>query len=799
MGEVYRAFDLILNQTVALKFLNPTQLSEAALARFRNEVRIARQVSHPHVCRVYDLGMVEGLHFLSMEYIDGEDLASLLRRIGRLPQDKAIEFTRKICAGLSAAHERGVLHRDLKPANIMIDGRGQPRITDFGLAGLAAEIPLSDLRSGTPAYMAPEQKAGKDVTTRSDLYSLGLVLHEMFTGKARKDTQSNPSDLVKELDPAIERVILRCLEEEPKRRPSSALQVALALPGGDPIAAALAAGETPSPEMVAASQEKEGLSPRAAVLVFATIVVCLIAGAFLFHRTSVLTLAPLAIPPDALAFQAQSMLKRFGYVEPPTLVAHGFDVDPLLPGSMAAAGRFSDLATHRPPVHRFWYRQHTARSWFVGGASLFTLQGTVNYNSPPNARPGMIRLELDAEARLLALDIQPPEPPLRDHATPDVNENHSWETVFSAAGLDFDRFTPTKASRTPPMAIEVHRAWVGSFSEAHPERIRVEAAFWEGRPVFFELSGDWASVRTQTSLPPIVAIIALLILLTIAGAAVVAWNNLRLGRGDRRGASRVGGAVFAALMTVWVLSGKRGLAIQELATFLGVLGFALLWATLAWLLYVALEPYLRRHWPDSLISWSRLQVGRLRDSLVASHVLVGVAVGSVVQVGIGLLNFLSSTPSDSRLSSQFLESAAGALSGLISGASVNFFVVLAGLLMIVVLRLLVRKLWIADVVACGICGVILGTPWLLPGFGSAMVGVGLFSAAAYAFLWLLRRFGLLAVMAGALVLQTRAPLSLASWYGSRLLVIHLLPLVVAAWAAWVILSAHSRGSTESSA
>jgi serine/threonine protein kinase len=193
MGEVYKTFDLILNQTLALKFLAPAHYGEAALARFRNEVRIARQVAHPNVCRVYDLGMVEGLHFLSMEYIDGEDLASLLRRIGRLPQDKAIEFTRKICAGLSAAHERGVLHRDLKPANIMIDGRGQVRITDFGLAGLAAEIPLSDLRSGTPAYMSPEQKAGKEVTTRSDIYSLGLVLHEMFTGKARVNDSKAPS------------------------------------------------------------------------------------------------------------------------------------------------------------------------------------------------------------------------------------------------------------------------------------------------------------------------------------------------------------------------------------------------------------------------------------------------------------------------------------------------------------------------------------------------------------------------------------------------------------------------------
>src|SRR5579863_346960 len=193
MGEVYRAHDQILNQVVALKFLAHARMDEAALSRFRNEVRIARQVSHPNVCRVYDIGAIEGQHYLSMEYLDGEDLNSLIRRIGRLPQDKAIEFTRKICAGLATAHERGVLHRDLKPSNIMIDGRGQVRITDFGLAGLASEIPLSDLRSGTPAYMSPEQRSGKEVTTRSDIYSLGLVLHEMFTGKSRQGSQSSPS------------------------------------------------------------------------------------------------------------------------------------------------------------------------------------------------------------------------------------------------------------------------------------------------------------------------------------------------------------------------------------------------------------------------------------------------------------------------------------------------------------------------------------------------------------------------------------------------------------------------------
>ena len=161
MGEVYRADDLKLGQPVALKFLpGDVDRDPARLTQLHTEVRMARQVSHPNVCRVYDIDEVEGHTFLSMEYVDGEDLASLLRRIGRFPQDRALEIARQICAGLAAAHERGVVHRDLKPANVMIDGSGKVRITDFGLAGVSGET----IRAGTPAYMAPEQLAGGEVT-----------------------------------------------------------------------------------------------------------------------------------------------------------------------------------------------------------------------------------------------------------------------------------------------------------------------------------------------------------------------------------------------------------------------------------------------------------------------------------------------------------------------------------------------------------------------------------------------------------------------------------------------------------
>src|SRR5262249_45285820 len=137
MGEVYRADDLTLDQPVALKFLpEGVAATDARVAQFHNELRVARQVSHKNVCRLYDLSEADGRRFLTMEYVDGEDLSSSLRRFGRMPPDKAVQIARQLCAGIAAAHEKGVLHRDLKPANVMLDGNGDVRITDFGIATL---------------------------------------------------------------------------------------------------------------------------------------------------------------------------------------------------------------------------------------------------------------------------------------------------------------------------------------------------------------------------------------------------------------------------------------------------------------------------------------------------------------------------------------------------------------------------------------------------------------------------------------------------------------------------------------
>jgi serine/threonine protein kinase len=242
-GEVYRAHDQIMDQDVALKFLALGQTGgDPTSSSLVSEVSMARQVVHPNVVRVYDIGqLADGEVFLSMEFIDGEDLASLLRRAGRLSREKTVQIARELCAGLGAAHDHGVLHRDLKPANIVVDGDGHVHITDFGIAALVPtagdEIPLA----GTPAFMAPGLFHHLQPSKQSDLYALGLVLYEVATGKepfggVPADGRSAdralipPSVLSPEIDPALEWAILQCLEEDSSRRPESAKAIAALLP-----------------------------------------------------------------------------------------------------------------------------------------------------------------------------------------------------------------------------------------------------------------------------------------------------------------------------------------------------------------------------------------------------------------------------------------------------------------------------------------------------------------------------------------------------------------------------------------
>jgi len=186
MGRVYRALDKKLNEEVALKLVRPEIAADrSTLDRFHNELKLARKISHPHVGRMYELMEGKGAHFITMEYVPGQDLRGLIRQTGQLTVGKAVAIGKEICEGLAEAHKQGIVHRDLKPSNIIIDRSGSARIMDFGIARSLAvkSVTGAGVMIGTPEYMSPEQVEGKEVDARSDLYSLSIILCEMLTGR----------------------------------------------------------------------------------------------------------------------------------------------------------------------------------------------------------------------------------------------------------------------------------------------------------------------------------------------------------------------------------------------------------------------------------------------------------------------------------------------------------------------------------------------------------------------------------------------------------------------------------------
>ena len=568
MGEVYRAHDLELGQPVALKFLTALRSDERARARLRTEVRLARQIAHPNVCRVYDIGEAHGELYLSMEFVDGEDLSALLKRIGRLPTEKGVEIARKLCAGLAAAHARGVLHRDLKPSNIMIDGHGEVRIVDFGLAAVADQLDAADVGSGTPAYMAPEQLAGREATQQSDLYALGLVLYEVFTGRPAfeaRDIQellrlresqpvATPSTLIPDLDHRIERAILRCLEPDPQLRPASALAISGSLPGGDPLAEALAAGETPSPEMIAAAGPTEGLQPRAALMLLACIAVSITTVLTLTPSTTVLGKVPLEVPPEELTIRARDLARDLGFTDIPVDVAAGFDYDAgyLARAAQTIAGSNTDkrqqwnarLASAPWPIW-FTYIQSPGRLTPGPGTGVGTLPVSGGL-----LELGRITTTLDLEGRLLSIERTPTSADLARPATSEPD----WTVLFTAAGLDITRFS--RLSAEPRLEIADNRiAWTGPYFDANQTPVRIEASSFRGVVGSFAVVFPWrATSQVESSPNPPFYFVFML------GLSLLGLLHLMQGRGDTRSAWRFGLYAFSVITVVGTVSsgGRTG-------------------------------------------------------------------------------------------------------------------------------------------------------------------------------------------------------------------------------------------------
>jgi serine/threonine-protein kinase len=656
--------------------------------------------------------------------------------------------------------------------------------------------------------MAPEQLAGHEVTTRSDIYALGLVLYELFTGKAafdgnsreeivrlrRNSTVSKPSSVVRDLDPAVERVILRCLETEPEDRPPSALAVAAALPGGDPLAAALAAGETPSPQMVAEAGEKVGLKPRIALGALAIALLGLIAFYALSAITTVMSRMELPYSTEVLTQKARDMVRQLGYSNAPvdSAVNYSYNDDFLeyLDHEGSAHPNWSDILKGRPAILAYWHRQSPDYLVAAQYKSNLLVPGDVDLDDPPPILSGMVEVSLDPQGRLVHLQAIPPQ--VNKDSTP--SRPYDWAQLFGLAGLDITQFQTAEPIWNSLGASDARAAWMGVWpGTSRP--LRVEAASWHGKPIFFQLAGDWTEPQrmpeeehgSHKKLFEILLVLFLFVLL--AGAALVARHNYRQQRSDTQGALRLAAVILILQIATWLCVGHFVPSVGLFGLFVLATSGAIFLASVFCVVYLAIEPYVRRHWPHAIISWSRLLAGRIRDPLVGRDVLYGVILGITWSV-IYAISYVA----DQRIgaapalpSTQFLLGTRQILGACLLHLTGSIQATLAFFFLMFVFRVVLRKPWLA-----GLAFIAFWTSLKVYGahhlWIEIPVQIAVYAVAAIVAL----RFGFIALAVGILVadLLLNVPITtnVSSWYAGSSIFVVLLVVAMAVWGAYTALA-----------
>lgn len=770
MGEVYEAEDQTLGQRVALKFL----LEEVArrpryLGTLYNEVRTARSIAHPNVCGVYHVEQWEDengtfVPFVEMELVKGTELTPYVKN-HQPSTERRLEIARQLCAGLHAAHNRGVIHRDLKPANVMIDESGKVRIMDFGLAvggkgqGISGAV-------GTLGYAPPEQLVeGGKVTPRSDVYSLGLVLYELFTEQRAFDSRS-PSDLqrrqkhkdltlpsthVPDLDSKIEAAILRCLEPLPENRPASAIHVQqlLGLPLSEPL----------PPE--ADTQAASSIPRWQAVTCLVTVFVALLILVLLQSKVWILERVPMSKTPDVLTNRAQNFLTKLGHAPDKTPVvdrASGFVYEDsylfhVLKNHSAKKDRFSYLSKSQPATIQFWYRQSpellTPKEWKTPEERWRLIYP----DDPPMLVPGMITLKLNPQGQMIELQTVP-----HPKWSGSLNSEKWWQQLESLTGLELnEQLEDPGAELSVAVPRDDFKVWRTKARDSGVE-LQVEAAIYRGRVTYYKAF----PIEVQHGISkPSGLIRTLAFWIVLMGLTILAVRNLRHGRADVRGAKRVMMFLFATWLFTFILQANhRADPVHEHRLLLRDLGFFMRQALYFLIAYLAVESFARRYWPDSLTTWLHVLEGRFREPLVGRDLLVGTALGvSVVAIRpliVVLYNQSGLFPEALPVGTVHLHTlmGTGSLIGAVGNdlyqTTLHTWILLAFYLL---LRILFQRKWVAGVVffltwTVAVMGAVFPHPDLYGRVPISWIHTGLIVAALQ---FAVTRFGLVAAIVTYLV------------------------------------------------
>jgi hypothetical protein len=443
------------------------------------------------------------------------------------------------------------------------------------------------------------------------------------------------TSIASDVDPSVEKVIRRCLDPDPAKRPKTPLSVAASLPGGDPLAEALAAGEMPSPELVAASGKVEGLDRKYSIPLLVVAIGCLLASIPIRMQTTAILHAPLDIPPDALQHKAREIASTFGYTSKPADTAIWIEKRSRVISGMA-----------KLPEPRKWDEWLASESPIYAAVrespTLMVAQpdGIVGEQNPPPVNAGMLQINVEGGGRLNRFEAVP----RADEGVASVPP----ETVFQAAGLDFSKFTEKTPDYYERFTHDQMRAWIGPHPVLPGVNVDMQIAWWKGRVTLARVDLKFpggSSTGSNTDQP---WYLQLFIVTALAVgtffAFLLARKNWKNNRCDRKGALRLAWLTLILRSVDWASKVHAVPAEDSIGLFFGAAGEWLIQALVVWILYIALEPAVRARWPHSLVSWTRALADKWGDPQVGSHVLIGAVMGCTIWTAVTLIDTALTPP-----------------------------------------------------------------------------------------------------------------------------------------------------------